>query len=36
MWNAQNDLKKFANGNFRCLINYQMLRKKYVTEEKEA
>lgn len=35
MWNAQNDIKKFANGNFRCLISYQVLRKKYVTENKE-
>lgn len=35
MWNAQNDLKKFANGNFRCLVSYHVLRKKYVKEEKE-
>lgn len=30
MWQAQEDLKKYANGNFRCLVNYQVLRKKYV------
>lgn len=30
MWQAQEDLKRFASGNFRCLVNYQVLRKKYV------
>lgn len=32
MWQAQEDLKRFANGNFRFLVNYQVRRKKYVTK----
>ena len=34
MWQAQEDLKKFAGGNFRCLVNYQILRKKYEEKDK--
>lgn len=30
MWQAQEDLKRHASGNFRCLIHFQVLRKKYV------
>ena len=30
MREAQADLSRVANGNFRCLVNYQILRKKYV------
>lgn len=35
MREAQDDLRRVANGNFRCLVNYQILRKKYVPVNKE-
>lgn len=30
MHQAQEELRQFANGNYRCLLNYKILRKKYV------
>lgn len=29
---AVDDLRRLAGGNFRCLVSYQVLRKKYVKE----
>ena len=29
---ARDDLRRLAGGNLRCIVNYQILRKKYVKE----
>ena len=30
---AQADIERIVNGNFKCFVNFQLLRKKYITVE---
>jgi len=32
-YECQNDLRRFTNDNFRAIVNYQLLRKKYAEEK---
>ena len=32
---AQEDIRRIVNGNFKCFLNFKMLRKKYITVEDE-
>lgn len=34
-YECQKDLRRLTNDNFRAIVNYQLLRKKYVEEKHE-
>ena len=36
MFQAQDDIRRETNGNFRAFYNFQLLGKKYVTEQGEV
>lgn len=36
MFQAQDDIRRETNGNFRAFYNFQLLGKKYVTEQEDV